>query len=149
MESYSLKTVMSCSNDLVRFVCFCVVHKVSVYWHITFLKGSVGVREGGGWSARERFCSSYSLQSKLSAGSPSLASTHWHKSFIFLVSDVNLAWLLGRSLSVVTFCLQSTQGNSGIQATDAIIVIVHACGFWIFYMEICLLLRGVLHLHGG
>ena len=31
VESYSLKTVMSCSSELVRFVCFCVVCSVSVY----------------------------------------------------------------------------------------------------------------------
>ena len=31
VESYSLKTTMSCSNELVRFVCICVVHKVSMY----------------------------------------------------------------------------------------------------------------------
>ena len=30
-ESYSLKTAMSYSNELVRFVCFCVVLKVFVY----------------------------------------------------------------------------------------------------------------------
>ena len=29
--SYSLKRAMSCSNELARFVCFCVVHKVSGY----------------------------------------------------------------------------------------------------------------------
>ena len=43
VESYSLKTVMSCSKELGRFVCFCVVHNVSVYWHIISPKGSVGV----------------------------------------------------------------------------------------------------------
>ena len=48
VELYSLKTAMSCSNELVRFVCFCVVHKVFVYWHITSLKGSAGVAGGGG-----------------------------------------------------------------------------------------------------
>ena len=31
VESRSLKTVMSCNNELVRFVCFCVVHKMSMY----------------------------------------------------------------------------------------------------------------------
>ena len=35
------------------------------------------------------------MQSKLSAGWPSLASTHWHKSFISLMGVVILAWLLG------------------------------------------------------
>ena len=43
VESYSLKTVISCSKELVRFVCFCVVHKVLVYWPITSPKSSVGV----------------------------------------------------------------------------------------------------------
>ena len=46
VESYSLKTSMSSSNELVRFVCFYVVHKGFVYWSITSPKGSVGV--GGG-----------------------------------------------------------------------------------------------------
>ena len=96
VELYSLKTVMSCSKEFVRCVCFCVVHKVLVYWCITSWKGSVGVDvgEGCGWSARERFCSSHSVQSQLSAGWPSPASTHWHKSFISLVSAINLVWLL-------------------------------------------------------
>ena len=93
VESYSLKTAMFHSNELVRFVCFCVVHKVSVYWCITHPKGSVGVGEGGGWRASERFCSSHSMQSKLSADCHSPASSHWHKSFISLVSAVNLVWL--------------------------------------------------------
>ena len=47
VESYSLKTAMSCSNEFVRFDCFCVVHKVFVYCYITSPKGSVG---GGGGS---------------------------------------------------------------------------------------------------
>ena len=33
---------MSCSSEFVRFVCFCVVHNVSMYWHITSLKDSIG-----------------------------------------------------------------------------------------------------------
>ena len=41
-ESCPLKIAMSCSSEFVRFVCFCVVHNVSVYWHITSLKGSQG-----------------------------------------------------------------------------------------------------------
>ena len=45
VESHSLKTAMSCSNELVRFVFFCVVDKVFVYWHITSSKGSVCVGE--------------------------------------------------------------------------------------------------------
>ena len=47
VELYSLKTAMSCSNEFVRFVCFCVVHKVFVYWHTTSLKVSAGVSGGG------------------------------------------------------------------------------------------------------
>ena len=43
VESYSLKTAISFSKELVKIVCFCVVHKVLVYWHITSLKGSIGV----------------------------------------------------------------------------------------------------------
>ena len=31
VESYSLKTAVSCNNELVRFVFFCVVHKVSMF----------------------------------------------------------------------------------------------------------------------
>ena len=31
VESYSLKTVISCSKELVQFVCFCVVCNVLVY----------------------------------------------------------------------------------------------------------------------
>ena len=97
VESYSLKTVMTCSKELVRFVCFCVVHNALAYWHITSPKGSVcvGIRDGWSWSARERFCNSHSMWSKLSADCPSLASTCWHKSFISLVCAVNLAWWLG------------------------------------------------------
>ena len=94
VESCSLKTAMSCSNEFVRYDCFCVVHKVFVYCHITSLKGSVCVGGGGGWSAIEGFCSSHSMQSKVSAGCPSPASTCWCRSFITLVSAVNLSWLL-------------------------------------------------------
>ena len=47
VESCLLKTAVSCSNDFVKFVCFCVVHKVFVYFCITSLKGSVGVVGGG------------------------------------------------------------------------------------------------------
>ena len=90
---------MSHSKELVRFVCFCVVHNVLVYCHITSPKGSVGagVEEGCGCSMRERFCTSHSMWPNLSAGWPSLASTHWHKSFISLKSAVSLAWLLSIS----------------------------------------------------
>ena len=97
VESYSLNTAMSHSKELVRFVCYWVVHKVLMYWHTTSPKGLVGRGEGCGCSTRERFCSSCYMQSKLSAGLSSLASTHWHKSLISLMSAVNLAWLLGIS----------------------------------------------------
>ena len=61
VESCSLKTAISCSSEFIRLDCFCVVHKVSVYCCITSLKGSVGVGEGGGWRAIERFGSSHSM----------------------------------------------------------------------------------------
>ena len=48
VESCSLKTLMSCSSEFERFVCFCVVHSVSVYCSITSLKGSVGAGVEGG-----------------------------------------------------------------------------------------------------
>ena len=57
----------------------------------------VGVEECPSWSAIERFCNSHSMCSKHSTGWPSPASTYWHKSFISLVSAVNLAWLPGIS----------------------------------------------------
>ena len=82
-ESYSLKTAMSCSKEFDKFVCFCVVHKVSVYLHIISPRGSVGAGEGGGRSTRERFGSSHSMWSKHSAGCPSLASTHWCIAHLF------------------------------------------------------------------
>ena len=43
VESCLLKTAISCSRELVRCVCFCVVHSVSVYWHTTSQNGSVSV----------------------------------------------------------------------------------------------------------
>ena len=55
VELCSLKTAMSCSNEFIRFDCFCVVHKVSVYFCIISPKSSVGVGGGGGWRAMERF----------------------------------------------------------------------------------------------
>ena len=48
VELCSLKTAVSCSNELVRFDCFCVVYKVFVYCCITSLKGSVGEGVGDG-----------------------------------------------------------------------------------------------------
>ena len=48
VESCSLKTAVPCSQEFVRFDCFCVVHKVSVLHCITSTKSSVGVGGGGG-----------------------------------------------------------------------------------------------------
>ena len=70
---------MSCNSELVRFDCFCVVHKVSVYCCVTSPMGSVDVGGGGGWSAIEVLRSSHSMQSKVSVGCFSPASTHWWK----------------------------------------------------------------------
>ena len=96
-ESWSLKTVISCSSEFVRFGCFWETHNVSVYWHITSPKGSVdvGMEVGCFWSVRERFCSSHSMWFKPSGGWSSLASTYWHKLCISLISAGNLASLLG------------------------------------------------------
>ena len=62
VESCSLKTATSCSNEFLRFDCFCVVHKVFVYCHITSLKSSAGVGGDGGWKAIKRLWSSHSVQ---------------------------------------------------------------------------------------
>ena len=69
-----------------------VEHKVSVYCHVTSLKGAVGAGGGGWWSVIKRFWSSHYMWSKVSAGCPSPATTHWCKSFISLVSAINLSW---------------------------------------------------------
>ena len=55
VKLHLLKTVMSCSSELVRFVCLCVVHNVPVYSCITSPKdlAGVGVEVGCGWSMRE------------------------------------------------------------------------------------------------
>ena len=70
VESYSLKIAMSYSSEFVRFVYFCVVHSVSVYWCITSPKGSVGagVEVSCTLSMRKRFCSSHSKWSSPYAG---------------------------------------------------------------------------------
>ena len=78
VESCSLKMAMSYSREFVRFVCFCAVHRVSIYWHITSLNGSVGPwgEAGCALSIRERFSSSFSswsMPSNPSFGCPSLA----------------------------------------------------------------------------
>ena len=99
-----------------------------------FSKGSVGVGRGCGWSARERFCSYHSLQLKLSAGWPYPASTYWHKSFISLISAVNLAWLLGKSPSVLFLPLvhPKQQWHPSHWCYHCCCL---SCGFWIFHME--------------
>ena len=43
VASHSLKTGISCSEEIVRLDCFCVEHKVSAYCHITSLRGLAGV----------------------------------------------------------------------------------------------------------
>ena len=65
MESCSLKMAISCSREVVRCVCFCAVHSVSMYWHLTSLNGSVGVgvEVGCMLSVRESVHSSCSKQS--------------------------------------------------------------------------------------
>ena len=73
VELCSLKTAILCSNEFVRFDCFCVVHKMFVYCHTTSPKGSVCV--GGGDEVLSRFCSLHCVLSKVSAGCPP-ASTH-------------------------------------------------------------------------
>ena len=64
-ESCSLKIAMSCSGEFMRFVCFCVVHSVSMYWHTTSPNGFVGL------SVRESVhssCSRWSMCANPSAG---------------------------------------------------------------------------------
>ena len=62
VELCSLKMAMSCSREFVRFVCFCVVQNMSMYWCTTSPNGSVGpgVEISCVLSIRERFCSSHS-----------------------------------------------------------------------------------------
>ena len=42
VESCSFKTGISCSKEFVMLDYFCMEHKVSVYCHITSLRGSAG-----------------------------------------------------------------------------------------------------------
>ena len=42
VESCLLKTGISSSKEFVRLDCFCMEHKVSMYWHNTSLKGFAG-----------------------------------------------------------------------------------------------------------
>ena len=92
---------MSCSRELVKCVCFCVMHSVSIYRCTTSPNGSggVGVEVDCMLRVRESVCSSHSRQSICSNPStvwPSPASMHCHKLHIFLVSMFKSAWLLGR-----------------------------------------------------
>ena len=94
---------MPYSREFVRFICFCIVHSVSVYWHTTSPNGSVGAVVGSGCalSVRERLhssCSRQSMQSNPFAGSPSLASSCCHKLFNSLARMLKFAQLLGRRL---------------------------------------------------
>ena len=97
VESCSLKMVISCIKEFVRLDCFCVEHKVSMYWCNTSPRGSAGAGGCGWWMAIDRFCSSCCMQSRASAGWPSLAATLWHQLFISLVRAVNLSWYAGSS----------------------------------------------------
>ena len=101
VESCLLKMAMSWRREFVRFICFCAVHSVSVYWYTTSLNGVVGVGAEAGCvlSVRERVCSScsrWSMQSNPSAGWPSQASTHCHKLCISLAAMFKSAWLFSR-----------------------------------------------------
>ena len=71
VESCSLKMAMTCGKKFVRFIYFCVVHSVSVYWHTTSPNGSVGagVEVSCALTVRERFCSFHSKQSMWSNSS--------------------------------------------------------------------------------
>ena len=83
---------MSCKREFVRFVCLCVVHNVSVYWHITSLNGSVaaGVEVSCTLTMRERFCSSCSMQ--LCSPIPLLADLLWPP--LIVISCFLLLWVL-------------------------------------------------------
>ena len=101
VESCSLKMAMSCSSEFVRFVCFCVLHSLSMYWCTTCLNSSMGAGVEGIHvvNARERFCSTlsrWSMQSNPSVGWPSPTSTYSCKWLISLVSNFKSAWLLDR-----------------------------------------------------
>ena len=57
VESCSLTMAIFCSRELVRCVCFCVVHSVSMYWCTTSPNGLVGVGIEADWHAEcEREC---------------------------------------------------------------------------------------------
>ena len=103
-ESCSLKMAMSCSKELVRCVCFCVVYSVSMYRSTTSPNGSVGVEVEVGCvlRVRESVCISFlgkSMLSNPSTGWHFLASIHCCKLCISLASMCKSDWLLeGRSL---------------------------------------------------
>ena len=75
VESCSLQTGISCSKEFVMLDCFCVEHKVSMYFHITSPRGSAGAGDCGWWTAIDRFWSSHCMWPRVSAGCPSPAAT--------------------------------------------------------------------------
>ena len=101
VELCLLKMEMSWSREFVRFICFCVVHSVSMYWHTTSPNGSVGVGVEVGYVLSVRVCTSHSrwsIWSNPSACWPSPASNCCHKLCISLTSMFKSTWLLGRRL---------------------------------------------------
>ena len=105
VESCSLKTGISCIKEFVRLYCFCVEHKVFVYWHNSSPGGSVGAGAlCSWWMAIDRFWSSCCMWSRASAGWPSPAATHWCKSFISLLRGVNLSWFAYAVFFRVSYC---------------------------------------------
>ena len=93
VESCSLKTGISCIKEFVRLDCFCIEHKVSMYWCNTSPRDSASAGGCGWWLAVDRFWSSHCMWSRVSAGWPSPTTTLWHKSFISLIRAVNLSGL--------------------------------------------------------
>ena len=92
VESCSLKTGISCIKEFIRLDCFCVVHKVSMYWCNTSPRGLAGAGGWGWWKVIDRFWSSCCMWSRSPAGWPSPAVTLWHQSFSSHVRAVNLSW---------------------------------------------------------
>ena len=50
VELCLLKMTMSCSREFVRYVCFCVAHSVSVYWHTTSPNAVLGLKSVVSWA---------------------------------------------------------------------------------------------------
>ena len=101
VESCSLKMGISCIKEFVSLDCFCVEHKVSVYWCNTSLRGSAGACGCGWWMTIDRFCCSCCMWSRASVGWPSPAAILWCKSFVSLVRAVNLSWYAGSPKATV------------------------------------------------